>query len=101
MENEDEVSTGDLHVSFFITFTCLNNFTLLFFLVKHSHHWKKRQALIDDIIAHDVGEDEEFAADDEYPDLHSNFATKASELRELHEKCNWKHAHFGKLEIIF
>ena len=69
-------------------------FLFYLFLVKHSHHWKKRQALIDDIIAHDVGEDEEFAADDEYPDLHSNFVTKASELRELHEKCNRKHANF-------
>lgn len=83
-DDDDGITTGDFN--FIFLYLSLNNFPFPC-SVKYSHHWKKRQALIDEIIAHDVeAGDEEF--DDEYSDLHSNFVTKASELRELQERCN-------------
>ncbi|XP_011409692.2 PREDICTED: cyclin-D-binding Myb-like transcription factor 1 isoform X1 [Amphimedon queenslandica] len=94
-DDDDGITTSDFN---FIGFTFLNNFKPFPCSVKYSHHWKKRQALIDEIIAHDVeAGDEEF--DDEYSDLHSSFVTKASELRELQERCGeWKKGRWSKQE---
>lgn len=62
-----------------IPFSCLLSVT-------YSHHWRTRQALIDDLIAIN-DEDNDDDDDDAYSQLHSGFFTKTEDLRQLEEQC--------------
>ena len=73
-----------------LTLFCLIPFSCLL-SVTYSHHWRTRQALIDDLIAindeDNDDDDDDDDDDDAYSQLHSGFFTKTEDLRQLEEQC--------------
>ena len=67
-----------------LTLFCLIPFSCLL-SVTYSHHWRTRQALIDDLIA--INDEDNDDDDDAYSQLHSGFFTKTEDLRQLEEQC--------------